>query len=109
MGILSFISRKPKRAKLVRLPSGSFTMDRNGKVLTSTLPQGFPEGQIQSIAKSVLSAFQSAKKAQMPLSELIINYSALRILARELRGGAIVFLMPATANQPPRRPASTQN
>lgn len=109
MGLLSFISRKPKRDKLVRLPSGSFTLDRNGKVMTSTLPQGFPEAQIQSIAKSVLSAFQSAKKAQMPLSELIINYSALRILARELRGGAIVFLMPAAANHLARKTPPTEN
>ena len=35
----------------------------------------------------------------MPLSEIIIHYSALKLLARELRGGAIVFLMPHTLNQ----------
>jgi len=39
----------------------------------------------------------------MPLSELIVNYSALRILARELRGGAIVFLMPSSGAQSTRR------
>jgi hypothetical protein len=77
--------------------------------MTSTLPQGFPDSQIQSIAKCVMSAFQNAKKAQMPLSELIINYSALRILARELRGGAMVFLMPATTNQPTRKIVATPN
>jgi hypothetical protein len=32
----------------------------------------------------------------MPLAELIIHYSALKVLARELRGGAMVFLMPQT-------------
>jgi hypothetical protein len=101
MGLLSFI-KKSKRTKLVRLPSGSFTLDRDGNVMTSTLPQGFPESQIQAVSKCVLSAFQMAKKAQMPLSELIINYAALRILARELRGGAIIFLMPSTANPPGR-------
>ncbi len=105
MGLLSFISRKT-RPKLVRLPAGSFTVDRDGHVMTSTLPQGFPEAQIQSISKCVLNAFHMAKKAQMPLSELIINFSALRILARELRGGAIVFLMPASANQPARKSTS---
>ena len=71
--------------------------------MTSTLPQGFPQAQIQSIGKCVLSAFHHAKKAQMPLSELIVNYSALRILAREWRGGAIVFLMPSSRAQPGRR------
>jgi len=101
MGFLNFI-KKSKRTKLVRLPSGSFTLDRDGNVMTSTLPQGFPESQIDAVSKCVLSAFQTAKKAQMPLSELIINYSALRILARELRGGAIIFLMPASAAAPGR-------
>ena len=71
--------------------------------MTSTLPQGFPEDQIQTISKCVLTAFDNAKKAQMPLSELIVNFSALRILARELRGGAIVFLMPTSVNQPPAK------
>jgi len=102
MGLLSFI-RRNRRSKLVRLPSGSFTLDREGNVMTSTLPQGFPESQIHTIGKCVLSAFHHAKKAQMPLSELIVNYSALRILARELRGGAIVFLMPSSGAQSARR------
>jgi len=102
MGLLSFI-RRTTRSKLVRLPSGSFTLDRDGNIMTSTLPQGFPQAQIQSIGKCVLSAFHHAKKAQMPLSELIVNYSALRILAREWRGGAIVFLMPSSRAQPGRR------
>ena len=101
MGLLSFI-RKTTRSKLVRLPAGSFTLDRDGNIMTSTLPQGFPESQIHAIGKCVLSAFHHAKKAQMPLSELIVNYSAMRILARELRGGAIVFLMPS-GPQPARR------
>jgi len=94
--------KKSKRTKLVRLPTGSFTLDRDGNVMTSTLPQGFPDSQIEAVSKCVLTAFQMAKKAQMPLSELIINYNALRILARELRGGAIIFLMPASNNSQPR-------
>ena len=102
MCLLSFI-RRSTRSKLVRLPSGSFTLDKDGNIMTSTLPQGFPESQIHTIGKCVLSAFHHAKKAQMPLSELIVNYSALRILARELRGGAIVFLMPSSGAQSTRR------
>ena len=46
------------------------------------------------------ATFNAAQNAQMPLSEIIISYAALRILARELRGGAIIYLMPQTLNQP---------
>ena len=98
MGLLNLI-RGNKRSRLMRLPSGSFTLDRDGNIMTSTLPQTFPTADIQQIGQAVLAAFHAAEKAQMPLSELIINYAALRILARELRGGAIVFLMPQAVSQ----------
>jgi hypothetical protein len=97
MGLLSFLS-KSKGDRLMRLPSGSFTLDREGKVMTSTLPQSFPAAQMREIGQRVLASFQAAKKAQMPLSEIIIYYAALKLLARELRGGAIVFLMPQSLN-----------
>ena len=98
MGFLNFFS-KSARARLMRLPSGSFTLDREGHVMTSTLPQSFPAAQMREIGQQVLASFNAAKKAQMPLSEIIIHYSALKLLARELRGGAIVFLMPQSLNQ----------
>ncbi len=93
MGLLNLFN-KSRTAHLVRLPSGSFTVDREGKILTSTLPQGFPQDYIDQISQKVLGAFRTAEKAQMPLSEIIIHYAALKLLGRELRGGAIVFLMP---------------
>ena len=92
MGLLSLFS-KPAPT-LLRLPSGSFTVDREGAVLTSTLPSSFPPGLIKDIAQQVRAAFGEAAKAQLPLAELIINYPSLKISARELRGGAIVFLAP---------------
>lgn len=98
MGLLTFIRGK-SRSRLMRLPSGSFTLDRDGNIMTSTLPQTFPTADILQIGQCVLSALHAAEKAQMPLTELIVNYAALRVLARELRGGAIVFLMPQAANQ----------
>src|SRR5262245_49576954 len=98
MGLLNLLSRK-KKSRLLRLPSGSFIVDKDGKVMTSTLPQTFPSADIDQIAQVVLAAFHNANKAKMPLSELIVNFAALRILARELRGGAIVFLMPQAVNQ----------
>jgi hypothetical protein len=95
MGLLSFFS-KTRKTHLERLPAGSFTLDREGRLLTSTLPQSFPSEQIELIGRRVLGAFRAAQKAQMPLVEVIVHYATLKMLARELRGGAIVFLMPQT-------------
>src|SRR4051812_14422404 len=102
MGLLDLFSRS-SRKNLVHLPSGSFTIDREGKVMTSTLPQSFPAARMQDIGQQVIASFLAAKQAQMPLAEIIVHYAALKILARELRGGAIIFLMPQTLNQPLRR------
>ena len=92
MGLLTLFS-KPAPI-LLKLPSGSFTVDREGKILIGTLPSNFPRVLIEDIAQQVLTAFREAESAQLPLSVLIINYPALRITARELRGGAIIFLSP---------------
>jgi len=98
---MGFLSRffKPADIGLIHLPAGSFTMDRDGKIMTSTLPQSFPSEHLRAIGDKVLASFRSAKKAQMPLAEIIIQYSAMKLLARELRGGAIVFLTPQSLNQ----------
>ncbi len=98
MGLLSRLFKSAEPG-LVHLPAGSFTLDRDGRIMTSTLPQSFPLDHLKAIAERVLASFRSAKKAQMPLSEIIIHYSALKLLARELRGGAIIFLMPQSLNQ----------
>jgi hypothetical protein len=101
MGLLNFLS-KPDRPRLVHLPSGSFTVDREGQIMTSTLPQSFPSERLQQIGHQVIASFLSARQAQIPLVEIIVHYAALKILARELRGGAIIFLMPQSLNQPLR-------
>jgi hypothetical protein len=98
MGLLSFFNR-PAPA-LLRLPSGSFTVDREGSVLTRTLPSSFPQDLVKDIAQQVRAAFGEAAKAQLPLTELVINYPSLRISARALRGGAIVFLSPKAPSSP---------
>lgn len=98
---MGFLSRlfKPRPSGLVHLQSGSFTLDREGRIMTSTLPQAFPADHIRAIGDRVLAAFLAARRAQMPLSEITIYYSALKVMARELGGGAIVFLMPQSLNQ----------
>jgi hypothetical protein len=92
MGLLKLFS-KPA-ANLMRLPSGCFTVDRAGKIVASTLPQNFPAPLMQEIAAQVLATFREAQTAQLPLGEFIVRLATLKITAREMRGGAIVFLAP---------------
>ena len=98
MGLLNLFSKTAPT--VLRLPSGSFTVDREGAVLTSTLPSSFPASTVRDIAQKVRAAFGEAAAAQLPLAELIINYPSLKIAARELRGGLIVFLTPRTPSSP---------
>jgi hypothetical protein len=100
MGLLNIFSKA--EPGLLRLPAGSFTVDRDGRVLMGTLPSSFPSEMLRELGAQILKTFREATAAQLPLSELIVNYPSLRITARELRGGAIVFLAPrerhATSN-----------
>jgi hypothetical protein len=98
MGLLNLFARPAPT--LLRLPYGSFTVDRDGRILTGTLPSSFPADVVKDIARQVRDAFSEAAAAQLPLTELVINYSSLRISARELRGGAIVFLAPKAPSSP---------
>lgn len=95
MGLLNLFKRtEPASSELVRLPSGSYTVDAAGKVIVSTLPRAFPQEKVREISEVVLRAFRSARAAGLPMGEFILQYSALRLTARELRGGAIIFLAP---------------
>jgi hypothetical protein len=79
---------------LVRLPSGCFTIDGSCRIVASTLPQSFPVETVRQIGQVVLDSFRTAQEAQLVFRELHIQYPALKLTARELRGGAIVFLAP---------------
>lgn len=92
MGFLSLFS-KPSPGVQV-LPSGTVTVDRNNKILATTVSSACSEDVLQEIGDQVLTLFRQARKAQLPLSELTIHFSSLKITARELRGGAIIFLAP---------------
>ncbi len=101
MGLLNVFAKSAPA--VVRLPSGSFSVDRRGCVLSSTLPSSFPGRLVEDIAHQVRAAFGEAAAAQLPLAELVINYPSLKITARELRGGAIVFVFPTTPSSPKRQ------
>ncbi len=94
MGLLSWFSKTDDTPALSRLPTGSFTVDSDGRILASTLPQSFPAAQVRGISQLVVSTFRKAQQLQMPSGELIAEYGSLRLTARELRGGAIIFLSP---------------
>ena len=99
MGILNLFSKSA--ALLQPLPRGSFTVDKEGRVLASTLPQAFPEEFAEDIGVKVVDAFRAAQSARISLHELIVRYANLKLTARELRGGAIIFLVPQTFSSRP--------
>lgn len=94
MGLLDFFSSKKDAPALERLPNGSFTLDRDGKVLTSTLPRSFGDANVNELGRVVMEAMAGAREANIPVTELVIHYSALKITAKEQRGGVMIFLAP---------------
>jgi hypothetical protein len=101
MGILNLKSRAEAGVDtgLIRLPSGSFTLDPTGRVVASTLPRSFPPHLVQQVAESIMITFETAREAHIPLTELIVDFPAFKVTARELRGGAIIFLAPRALGQ----------
>ena len=103
MGILNKITRGlfgGSSANVQELPTGSVTVDRHGSIVTSTVSSAFPKKVLHGIGHDVLELFREARAAQMPLAEVSLHFGSLRITARELRGGAIIFLFPQTALMP---------
>ena len=85
------------RAGVQQLPTGTITVDRNGHIITSTVSSAYPKNLLRDIGRDVLGLFSEARAAQMPLAEISLQFGSLHITARELRGGAIIFLFPQTA------------
>jgi hypothetical protein len=84
-------------AAVQQLPAGTITVDRQGRVVTSTVSSAYPKNLLQGIGCDVLELFREARATQTPLAEVSVHFGSLRITARELRGGAIIFLFPQTA------------
>ena len=89
-----------RRAGVQPLPTGTVTVDRKGNIVTSTVSSAYPSQLLQTIGRDVLELLSEARAAQMPLAEVSLHFGSLRITARELRGGAIIFLFPQTALLP---------
>jgi hypothetical protein len=95
MDFLKIFSREAPTAPMP-LPSGTFTIDRGGRLVTSTI-SNFPEKLAVEIGQTVLETFRKAHAADLVLNEVTVVFAALKLTARELRGGAIVFLAPRNA------------
>ena len=93
------------RAGVQQLPTGTITVDRDGHIVTSTVSSAYPKNLLRDIGRDVLALFSEARAAQMPLAEVSLHFGSLRITARELRGGAIIFLFPQTALLPTPTPS----
>jgi hypothetical protein len=100
MGLLTTFAREPKALSPERLPNGCFTVHRGGDLVASTVPSSYPHATIMEIGRVVLETFKAAHVLNLALSDLHINYSGLEITARELRGGALIFLQPASLQLP---------
>jgi hypothetical protein len=87
-------------AAVQQLPTGTITVDRQGRIVTSTVSSAFSQELLRDIGNDVLELLGEARTAQMPLAEVSLHYGSLRITARELRGGAIIFLLPQAALLP---------
>ena len=94
MGFLGLFSKTAPETAVAKLPTGSFTIDRTGRIVASTLPRSFDEKLPQEIGSIVLEMFLKAQTVNLPLKEVFIHYAGLKITARELRGGAMIFLAP---------------
>jgi molybdopterin-binding protein len=86
------------RASVQQLPTGTITVDRQGHIVTSTVASAYPKRLLLDIGADVLSLFKDARAAEMPLTEISLHFGSLHVTARELRGGAIIFLFPQTAS-----------
>jgi hypothetical protein len=49
---------------------------------------------MEAIGKVVLSALRSARELGTPFTELAADFAGLEIRARDLAGGAIIFITP---------------
>jgi hypothetical protein len=53
---------------------------------------------LREISRAVLETFSRAQQSNLPLTDLYLHFSGLTVTARELKGGALIFLNPATLN-----------
>ena len=91
---------RPYKHPLVQPPAGSFLMDQQGRVLSSTLPAKFSKEMVEAIATPVLEAFKQARTGRFELNELVVHYSTFKLQASQWRKGTMVYLIPQLPHVP---------
>jgi hypothetical protein len=109
MGVLNPFHRTAIPIEAGRMPSGCFAVHREGGLICSTLPHWFPEQTAVEIARVVTAAFRIAAETNVTLTEMFIRYRGLTIVARDLRGGALIFLTPNEAHFARKPPPTHMN
>lgn len=98
MGFLDLFQKKASSP--LRIPKGCISLDPRGRPLSGTLPSDFPREVVDQMGTAILETFREALEARVPLQEINIHYRSLRITAKEMRGGAIIFLLPLMMSSP---------
>ncbi|HYE32253.1 MAG TPA: hypothetical protein VEH27_12550 [Methylomirabilota bacterium] len=93
MGFLDFFSKREEET-ILKLPQGTFTIDKSGQVISSTIPSSFPQKYVKEISDTVLAVFRDSAAADEPLREFTVQFAGLKLNAKELRGGAMIYLSP---------------
>jgi hypothetical protein len=94
MGFVTQYFIRPFKRPLVQAPAGTFLVDADGKIFSSTLPPTFPQENLTFIGKKILAVFTGAAKAGVPLRELFISYEQFKFQAKHLPSGALIHLIP---------------
>jgi hypothetical protein len=90
---------RPYKHPVVQPLAGSFLMDDQGGIRSSTLPNSFPQDRLQSIASNIFKTFQTVRKALMECNELRVDYPALSLQAKRGPRGTMVYI---TSAMPPQ-------
>jgi hypothetical protein len=98
MGFLGLFEQTAKTP--LKIPTGCFSLDAEGRIISSTLPTGFPAEVIEEIGTAILTTFQEADQRGLGLLEISVHFASLRITARDLHGGALIFLNPLMMSTP---------
>lgn len=89
-----FFQKKPKPPRAFDIPRGAFTYDSAGRILVGSVPMAWLEEFGPVLVKALREAFTGAEEKGLTLSEIALHYAGARIIARDLRGGGIVYVMP---------------
>ena len=69
-------------AAVQQLPTGTITVDRRGRIITSTVSSAYPKDLLHGVGRDVIRLFHEARAAQMPLAEVALPFGSLRITER---------------------------